>query len=192
MLGTVRFVRLFAGFLLWADYGWKLARQTYLDDRAARRDFVPPLTFLALITLFSGWLYAGKSPMKAVCVARSALAVLAVKALPLAGIFAYERWRTRDLTAEITVRAPEKGNFSPNTVVVPAGQPVRLHLRNVDTMTHGFALYALKVGASEIKAGHVKIVEFTPETPGSHPFYCTVWCSEFHIQMRGTLEVPGH
>ncbi len=119
----------------------------------------------------------------------TAILVLACTVGPIIGGLAYEHYRTRDLTAEIIARAPEKGNFSPRVITVPAGQPVKLRIRNVDTVMHGFAIPALKVDAGEIKAGHVATVEFTPEKAGTYDFYCTVWCSEHHLQMRGLLEV---
>ncbi|MHC4229485.1 MAG: cupredoxin domain-containing protein, partial [Planctomycetota bacterium] len=100
-----------------------------------------------------------------------------------------EAYRTRDLTAEIVARVPEKGNFAPQLLRVQAGEKIKLRVRNVDTVTHGFAIPALQVDAGEIKAGYTAIVEFTPETPGQYDYYCTVWCSEFHLQMRGILEV---
>ncbi len=92
---------------------------------------------------------------------------------------------------DIVARAPEKGNFSPRVVKVPFGEKVKLRIRNVDTVMHGFAIPALEVDAGEIKAGHYAILEFTPEKPGEYDFYCTVWCSEFHLQMRGLLVVSA-
>jgi len=121
----------------------------------------------------------------------SGLSILAATVLPIALIFGYESYRTRDLTAEVLARAPEKGNFTPQRVVVSAGEKVRLRVRNVDTVMHGFAIPALKVDAGEIKAGHVALLEFTPEAPGVYDFYCTTWCSEFHLQMRGVVEVTA-
>ena len=115
--------------------------------------------------------------------------VLGCTVLPIVAIFAYEAYRTRDITAEIIARAPERGNFLPQELTVPAGRKVRLRVRNVDTVTHGFAIPALGVDAGEIKAGHVVVLEFTPEKIGEHNFYCTVWCSDHHLQMRGTLKV---
>jgi heme/copper-type cytochrome/quinol oxidase subunit 2 len=103
----------------------------------------------------------------------------------------YESYQTRDLTAEIIARAPEKGNYSPQFLSVPVGKKVKLRVRNVDTVTHGFAIPALQVDAGEIKAGHSVTLEFTPEKTGKYDFYCTVWCSEHHLQMRGVLEVTA-
>ncbi len=121
----------------------------------------------------------------------SAILLLACTVGPIIATLAYESSRTRDLTAEILARAPEKGNYSPRFVTVAFGQKVKLRVRNIDTVTHGFAIPALEVDAGEIKAGHYAILEFTPEKPGKYDFYCTTWCSEFHLQMRGVLEVTA-
>ncbi len=110
---------------------------------------------------------------------------------PIVASLAYESSRTSDLTADIIARAPEKGNFSPRYIKVPLGQKVKLRVRNVDTVMHGFAIPALDIDAGELKAGHNKILEFTPQKPGKYDFYCTTWCSEFHLQMRGVLEVTA-
>lgn len=119
----------------------------------------------------------------------SAIVVLACTVGPIVGTFVYESYRTRDLTAEILARSPEKGNFSPRITEVTAGQKVKLRVRNVDTVTHGFAIPALGIDAGEIKAGRSAILEFTPDKPGDYDFYCTTWCSEFHLQMTGVLKV---
>ncbi|MBW8003006.1 MAG: hypothetical protein FVQ80_13475 [Planctomycetes bacterium] len=121
----------------------------------------------------------------------SAVLVLACTIGPIVAALAYESSRTRDLTAEILARAPEKGNYSPRFVTVAFGQKVKLRVRNIDTVTHGFAIPALEVDAGEIKAGQYAVLEFTPEKPGKYDFYCTTWCSEFHLQMRGILEVTA-
>ncbi len=121
----------------------------------------------------------------------SAVLLLACTVGPIIATLAYESSRTRDLTAEILARTPEKGNFSPRFVKVPFGQKVKLRVRNVDTVMHGFAIPALGVDAGELKAGHYAILEFTPQKLGKYDFYCTTWCSEFHLQMRGVLEVTA-
>ncbi len=119
----------------------------------------------------------------------SAVLVLACTVGPIVATLIYESYRTRDLTAEIIARAPEKGNYSPQLLSVPVGEKIKLRVRNVDTVMHGFAIPALEVDAGEISAGHYAILEFTPKKSGKYDFYCTTWCSEFHLQMRGVLEV---
>jgi hypothetical protein len=58
-LVPLQFVTLVGGLVLSADFGYKLAGQTYIDKGATRRGFVPILVFLALIVVFFGWLYGG-------------------------------------------------------------------------------------------------------------------------------------
>ena len=119
----------------------------------------------------------------------SAVLVLVCTVGPSVATLAYESYRTSDFTADIVARTPEKGNFSPRHIKVTLGQKVKLRVRNVDTVMHGFAIPALGVDAGELKAGQNEILEFTPQKPGKYDFYCTTWCSEFHLQMRGILEV---
>ncbi|MHC4187754.1 MAG: cupredoxin domain-containing protein [Planctomycetota bacterium] len=119
----------------------------------------------------------------------SAVLLLLCTVAPIVAVLVYEKYRTSDLTAEIIARAPEKGNFSPQHLVIPVGEKVKLRVRNVDTVMHGFAIPAMRIDLGELKAGHSEIVEFTPEETGKYDFYCTVWCSEHHMQMRGIIEV---
>ena len=121
----------------------------------------------------------------------SAVLLLVCTVGPIFATLAYESYRTRDFTADIVARTPEKGNFSPRLIKVKLGQKVKIRVRNVDTVMHGFAIPALDVDAGELKAGHNAILEFTPQNPGKYDFYCTTWCSEFHLQMRGMLEVTA-
>jgi hypothetical protein len=58
-LVPIQFLTLFVGYLISADYGYKLAGQTYLDANATRRGFVPLLIFLTLAVISFGWLYGG-------------------------------------------------------------------------------------------------------------------------------------
>ncbi len=115
--------------------------------------------------------------------------LLACTVVPVVGIFVFEYVRTRDITVEIIARAPERGNFFPRTVTVPVGKKVKLRVRNVDTVTHGFAIPALGVESGDIKSGRQVIEEFTPQKIGEYDFYCTAWCSEHHLQMRGVIKV---
>ena len=115
--------------------------------------------------------------------------LLTCTVVPVVGIFVFEYTRTRDITVEIVARAPERGNFYPRNITVPVGEKVKLRVRNVDTVTHGFAIPTLGIESGDIKSGHQVIEEFTPEKIGEYDFYCTAWCSEHHLQMRGVLAV---
>jgi len=92
-------------------------------------------------------------------------------------------------TVELLARAPERGNWSPQAIEVEQGQKVTLVIRNVDAVTHGFYLPELDIATGEIKAGEVKEMTFTPQVTGEYGFYCSVWCSDHHMHMRGKLIV---
>ncbi len=108
----------------------------------------------------------------------------------LAAIFGYEQYRrATQFDVLLVARAPEYGNWDPRTITVARGQPVRLHIRNIDTVSHGFALPAFDVAVREIKAGTAVTTTFTPDRVGEFLFLCTVWCSDRHIEMTGKLVV---
>ncbi len=117
------------------------------------------------------------------------LMVLAATVFTIGGAFLYESSRTAgQRVVEIRAQAPEKGNFYPRRIEVAAGERVRLRVRNVDTVGHGFTIPALEVGVAEIKPGEVVEFEVTvPEQATEYEFFCTVWCSQDHMQMRGQL-----
>lgn len=104
-------------------------------------------------------------------------------------VFAYESSRKQPNTVELIAQAPEKGNWSPRTITVEKGREVNLVIRNVDVVTHGFHLPALDLMLREIKAGEVAKLTFVPDVEGEYSFYCGVWCSDYHMQMRGKLIV---
>ncbi len=95
----------------------------------------------------------------------------------------------RGTRVELLARAPERGNWSPQTLQVEKGKDVTIVIRNVDIVTHGFYLPAFGLSITEIKAGDVREVSFTPDAAGEFTFYCSVWCSDYHMHMRGTLIV---
>ncbi|HAZ10692.1 MAG: hypothetical protein A2047_02185 [Omnitrophica bacterium GWA2_41_15] len=106
------------------------------------------------------------------------------------GVFAIEKYRlSKFYTVELIARAPEHGNWYPAKIKVPSGKEATILIRNIETVTHGFAIPDLNVSAGEIKAGEVKVVRFTPQKKGIFPFMCTVWCSDYHMEMRGELIV---
>lgn len=108
----------------------------------------------------------------------------------IVGIFAIEGYRRDSLNAvELQARAPEFGNWYPRSVEIPVGKEVKLLIRNIDTVTHGFTAPDLGIAIAEIKAGEVKVVTLKTERRGTFPFMCTVWCSNSHMEMRGELVV---
>ena len=107
----------------------------------------------------------------------------------LLGVSGCDRPAAEAVEVELLARAPERGNWSPQTLELERGREVTLVIRNVDLVTHGFYLPALGLSATEIKAGDVKRFTFTPKEVGEFHFYCSMWCSDYHMQMRGTLIV---
>ena len=116
--------------------------------------------------------------------------VLAATVVTYFAAVAYERHRSRQLgTIDVVTRSPLNGNFEPREITVNVGKPVRLRIKNAETVSHGFAIPELGVGVPEIKPGQVQIVEFTPTRAGTFAFACTVWCSNEHMAMKGKLVV---
>ncbi|MFN3966574.1 MAG: cupredoxin domain-containing protein [Endomicrobiia bacterium] len=106
------------------------------------------------------------------------------------GIFTIEKLRkSRLYTVELIAREPNHGNWYPRKFKVPYGKKVRILIRNIETVSHGFALPDFNVGVSEIKAGEVAVVEFIADKKGVFPFMCTIWCSERHMEMTGEIVV---
>jgi heme/copper-type cytochrome/quinol oxidase subunit 2 len=118
-------------------------------------------------------------------------AMLAATVVTIAAALLYEQNRVGDRRViEIRAQAPEKGNFYPGRIEVVAGERLRLRVRNVDTVGHGFALPALNLGVAEIKPGEDAVFDITvPEQGSEYEFFCTVWCSQDHMRMRGQLVV---
>ncbi len=106
------------------------------------------------------------------------------------GVFAVEKFRRgRIYTVELIARQPKYGNWYPKKFTVPYGKETRILIRNIETVSHGFAIPDLNVAAKEIKAGEVVVVKFTPDKKGTFPFMCTVWCSDEHLHMTGEITV---
>ncbi len=104
-------------------------------------------------------------------------------------VWAYESSRRGPDTVQMLAQAPEKGNFAPRSIQVKRGRKTRLEIRNVDVVSHGFYLPSLDIMVREIKAGEIEVVTITANQQGVYPFYCSVWCSDYHMQMRGELVV---
>lgn len=106
------------------------------------------------------------------------------------GVFAIEQYRrTKFYSLELLARSPNNGNWYPRKFSVPFGKEVRILIRNIETVSHGFALPDFNVAAREIKAGEVVVVKFVADKKGTFPFMCTVWCSNEHLHMTGEMIV---
>ena len=80
----------------------------------------------------------------------------------------------------INVQA-QRFEFSPNTIILKKGEPVKLVIDNTDT-THGIAIPDLGVSG-------IDSVEFTPDKTGTFSFRCPTMCGEGHRSMTGTIVV---
>ncbi len=115
--------------------------------------------------------------------------ILVVSIGAVLSVIGYVSFHIRPATVELRARAPEKGNWSPQTIRVTRGEEVTLVIRNVDVVSHGFYLPEFGLTVGQIKAGEVKEITFTPDSAGEFTFYCSMWCSDYHMQMRGKLIV---
>lgn len=104
------------------------------------------------------------------------------------GIFSYKSAKEGDAVT-LLARAPEKGNWSPQTIRLQKGKETNLLIRNTDVVSHAFYVPALNILVKELKAGEVKDLNFTIEEAGEYPFYCVLWCSDYHMSMRGKIIV---
>ncbi len=110
----------------------------------------------------------------------------------IAGALIYEDKLTGENTIELTARAPERGNWNLPDIELVQGETYRIKIKNIDTVSHGFAIPELGIslsGNGEIKPGQVATIEITPEKTGNFMYTCTTWCSDRHMQMTGRVVV---
>ncbi len=84
-----------------------------------------------------------------------------------------------------------RSHFTPERVEINKGDEVTLKITNVEQTydaTHGFAVPVYNINLS-LEPGEVQTVEFTADTAGVFPFYCTEFCSALHLEMLGYLLV---
>lgn len=79
-----------------------------------------------------------------------------------------------------------KGGYSPDTLVVRAGKPVRLNFRREESSTCSEMVVFADFGKSaHLPEGRLVSVEFLPKEPGSYEFTCQMG------MLRGRLVVEG-
>jgi len=81
----------------------------------------------------------------------------------------------------------KKFEFTPGEITVKKGEPVAIEITSED-VTHGFSLPDFNI-RTQIKAGQVSVVRFTPDRAGQFTFTCDVFCGSGHEDMSGTLTV---
>ena len=71
------------------------------------------------------------------------------------------------------VRVTVKGGYTPDTIVVQAGQPVRLQFYRDETADCSERVVFEQFGIDQpLPAFQTTAVEFTPDQPGEYPFRC--------------------
>ena len=86
------------------------------------------------------------------------------------------------------VRVTVKGGYTPDTIVVQAGTPVRLQFYRDETAACSERVVFERLGIDQaLPAFQTTTVEFTPDQPGEYPFRCGM------SVLRGVLvvEPPG-
>lgn len=76
--------------------------------------------------------------------------------------------------------------WEPSVITAKKGELVRLIVHNAD-VTHGLVIPDLGVNQDIPPDGAV--VEFVASRVGTFEFFCSVWCGEGHMEMRGKLRV---
>lgn len=76
--------------------------------------------------------------------------------------------------------------WEPNTITAKKGELVRLIIHNAD-VKHGLVIPDLGVNQDIPEDGAV--VEFTASRIGTFEFFCSVWCGEGHMEMRGKIVI---
>ena len=122
--------------------------------------------------------------------------LLSLLALALAFLTACSGLIAPSRPLEITLEAAGM-HYQPSTFEVTAGEPVRLMLRNSDSVDHDFSIMEIPLmsmgGTAEPMAGHKmgdvavapqlhmaatmntsNSIEFTPTKAGTYEFFCTV------------------
>lgn len=104
-------------------------------------------------------------------------------------VFSYEKILDKKRNA-IYLEARAVSTWSKTELRVKKGETARIRIRNVDNVSHGFAIPELDVDERIIRAGQVEIVEFVPRYAGSFVFKCVVQCSrDKHDFMTGKIIV---
>ena len=71
------------------------------------------------------------------------------------------------------IRVTVKGGYSPDTIVVQAGKPVRLQFYRDETADCSERIVFEKFDIDrQLPAFQTTTIEFTPEQPGEYPFRC--------------------
>ena len=104
----------------------------------------------------------------------------------VSGLLIYTRANAVPSERVIHITA-KKFDFSPDSITLKKGEPVVFEISSADR-EHGFNLRAFGV-RTNVSAGKVTRVRFTPDKTGKFTFSCDVFCGDGHEEMTGTLIV---
>lgn len=76
--------------------------------------------------------------------------------------------------------------WDPKSITAKKGELVRLIIHNAD-VKHGLVIPDLGVNQDIPEDGAV--VEFVASKVGTFEFFCSVWCGEGHMEMRGSIVI---
>ena len=99
-------------------------------------------------------------------------------------------WLKPSQTLTLHARIAEAGGWTPASINMQAGEPLRLRLTS-DDVVHGFAVGQSDGPAVDVLPGQTTETRLKFDKPGTYTFYCTRWCGVNHWRMRGTIEVLG-
>jgi len=75
--------------------------------------------------------------------------------------------------------------WEPATITAKEGELVRLIIHNAD-VKHGLVIPDLGIMEGDIPPEGA-VIEFTASKVGTFEFFCSVWCGEGHMEMRGKI-----
>lgn len=102
------------------------------------------------------------------------------------GIFVIRTQGASATPVEIRVTS-KQFSYSPETITVRKGQPVKLIVSTSD-VEHSFSIKELGINVS-IEPRKKKTIVFTPDKAGTFRYYCDVYCGAGHKRMGGQFIV---
>jgi cytochrome c oxidase subunit 2 len=79
------------------------------------------------------------------------------------------------------------GRGAINTLTVPAGRPIKLHMISRDVI-HSFFVPAFRL-KHDVLPGRTTTLWFQADAPGTYPILCAEYCGLSHSEMRGVVRV---
>lgn len=106
--------------------------------------------------------------------------VVTLSGLALGALIAWYFWFSKkaSVQARVTAGVQEisvtvKGGYTPDLIVVKAGQPVRLNFTRQETASCSEMVLFPDFGKSaKLPTGETVAIEFTPQKPGEYGFQC--------------------